>query len=147
MRFGERTEKFGVHMTGSEWFSSRRGGLNRYLEDLLAALLFRDYVKAMAAAFGDAHPLANSWGPAGRDTLRRAAAAYSVRRYLSPGIVDCHCCLHGGAIRRRSGQRLVVHFHDPWASESLLAGDAEWRSRIKRPIEPHHVNPYRQVLS
>ena len=62
LRFGERVEKLGVHMTGSEWFSSRPGGLNRYFEDLFAALLVRDDVKVTAAAFGNAPPLATIGG-------------------------------------------------------------------------------------
>ena len=135
LRFREPVEKFRVHMTGSEWFSSRPGGLNRYFEDLFAALLIRDDVEVTAAAFGDAPQLANTWGPVERGTLQRVAAASSVRSYPSPGIVDRHFCLYGGAVRGRSGQRLVVHFHGPWASESLLAGDAEWRIRVKHHIE------------
>src|SRR5687768_14618421 len=109
LSYGDRAEKFGVHMTGSEWFSSRPGGLNRYFEGLFAALLDRDDVVVTAAAFGNAPPLATSWGPVRRGAFQRVAAAYSVRRYPSPGIVDRHFCLYGGAVRSRSGQRLVVH--------------------------------------
>lgn len=50
-----------VHMTGSEWFGSAPGGLNRYFTDLHGALAARPDVVVSSAAFGTAPEGGGSW--------------------------------------------------------------------------------------
>ncbi|WP_454793683.1 glycosyltransferase family 4 protein [Mycolicibacterium lutetiense] len=124
-------------MTGSEWFTALPGGLNRYFTDLFAALRARNDIELSAAAFGDPPVGGQSWGPAGGSTWSRVAAAFTDRSALSkPGILDRHFCLYGpAAIGHRGHDRLVVHFHGPWAAESRFAGATDLRARAKYLVE------------
>ncbi|GAB2681065.1 glycosyltransferase family 4 protein [Nocardia goodfellowii] len=126
-------------MTGSEWFSSAPGGLNRYFTDLFLALARHPEASVSAAAFGDAPPApgAKSWGPVGRSTARRTRTAFRARSDLRPGtVLDRHFCLYGpAAVDRRGGMPLVVHFHGPWAAESRLTGQREFATRAKYLVE------------
>jgi glycosyltransferase involved in cell wall biosynthesis len=112
-----------VHMTGSEWFRSRPGGLNRYFESLYLALAEQPRLDVTAGAFGEAQPGGASWGPTG---LPMAHRLYRSRRRTPghrTGIVDRHFCLYGAPARSRK-QKLVVHFQGPWAFESRTGGES-----------------------
>ncbi|WP_194818324.1 glycosyltransferase family 4 protein [Nocardia sp. XZ_19_385] len=126
-------------MTGSEWFASAPGGLNRYFTDLFQALARNPEASVSAAAFGAAPevPGAKSWGPLGGSTMHRARTAFLDRRDLHPDtVLDRHFCLYGpAAVDRRGGVPLVVHFHGPWAAESKLAGQRESATRAKYLVE------------
>ncbi len=122
-----------VHMTGSEWFGSAPGGLNRYFTDLHGALAARLDVVVSSTAFGTAPDGGGSWGPVGGSTLRRARTAYLDRAGAGPVILDRHFALYGPPARR--GHRLVVHFHGPWAAESRMAGGGTLAVRAKFAIE------------
>ncbi|MEV0247873.1 glycosyltransferase family 4 protein [Nocardia sp. NPDC050712] len=126
-------------MTGSEWFASAPGGLNRYFTDLFHALARNPEASVSAAAFGTAPELpgAKSWGPLGGSTARRARTAFLDRRALHPDtVLDRHFCLYGPpAVDRRGGLPLVVHFHGPWAAESRLTGQREIATRAKYLVE------------
>ncbi|MFC8041993.1 glycosyltransferase family 4 protein [Nocardia sp. NPDC057353] len=119
-------------MTGSEWFGSAHGGLNRYFTDLHAALAGRTDVTVDAAAFGDAPAGARSWGPTGGSTLHRARTAYADAP-AGTAVLDRHFALYGPPARR--GSALVVHFHGPWAAESRMAGDGAAATRAKYLLE------------
>ncbi|MBH0774743.1 glycosyltransferase family 4 protein [Nocardia bovistercoris] len=120
-------------MTGSEWFGSAPGGLNRYFTDLYAALAAHPDARVSAAAFGAAPEGATSWGPTGGSTLRRARTAYLDRDRSEPAILDRHFALYGP--RPRGEQALVVHFHGPWAAESQAAGAGPLAVRAKFAVE------------
>lgn len=122
-----------VHMTGSEWFGSAPGGLNRYFTDLHAALAAHPEVTVSAAAFGDAPEGGRSWGPTGGSTWRRARTAYRDRDAAGPRILDRHFALYGPP--PSAGGSLVVHFHGPWAAESALAGEHPLAVRAKFAVE------------
>ncbi|MFE3442746.1 glycosyltransferase family 4 protein [Nocardia sp. NPDC059180] len=112
-------------MTGSEWFSSAPGGLNRYFTELYSALARRPDVGVAAAAFGEPPIGARTWGPTGGSTLRRARVAFLDRADLArDAVLDRHFGLYGPSAFGRSGHSpLVVHFHGPWSAESRAAGE------------------------
>ncbi|MEV0293572.1 glycosyltransferase family 4 protein [Nocardia sp. NPDC050710] len=128
-------------MTGSEWFASAPGGLNRYFTELFQALTRQSGVSVSAAAFGSvaeaALPGALSWGGPGGSTMRRARTAFLDRAALREAtVLDRHFCLYGpAAVNRRGKLPLVVHFHGPWAAESRLTGAPEFAARAKYLIE------------
>jgi glycosyltransferase involved in cell wall biosynthesis len=126
-----------IHMTGSAWFSTTPGGLNRYFSDLYQALADRPDLNVSAAAFGDPLPGGRSWGPAGGSTWRRAGAAFHERFPLPPhAVLDRHFCLYGRPpVHRRGRYPLVVHFHGPWAQESRLAGSGRAAAQVKYWME------------
>jgi glycosyltransferase involved in cell wall biosynthesis len=126
-----------IHMTGSEWFATAPGGLNRYFTDLYLALHHRPDVDVSAVAFGHPEPGGQSWGPPGGSTLRRACVAFRDRTVLpQDAIIDRHFSLYGRPTRGRSGRHpFVVHFHGPWAAESLMAGSGEIPARTKYLLE------------
>lgn len=134
------TETVRVHMTGSEWFASAPGGLNRYFTELFHALTRQPGAEVSAAAFGPDSPTvpgAQSWGGLGGSTLRRARTAFLDRAELHRDtVLDRHFCLYGpAAIARRGRLPLVVHFHGPWAAESRLTGQSETAVRAKYLLE------------
>lgn len=126
-----------VHMTGSEWFDSAPGGLNRYFTDLYCALRRQSEVNVSAIAYGCPAPGGWSWGEPGGSTLHRASTALRNRTTLPRGgILDRHFSLYGRpAVDRHGRHPLVVHFHGPWAAESRMAGSSELAARAKYCIE------------
>ncbi len=135
-------EPVNVHMTGAEWFGSTPGGLNRYFTDLFAALRQHPGTKVSAAAFGDPPPGGRSWGPIGGSTLHRVRRSVMAGHGTAwggtarPAILDRHFCLYGPSkVGAQQGNRLVVHFHGPWAAESRMAGAAEVVARAKYLVE------------
>ncbi len=126
-----------VHMTGSEWFTAVPGGLNRYFTDLYRTLRRRPDVDVSAAAFGNPELDGHSWGPIGGSTLRRAWTAFRDHTVLPrEAIIDRHFGLYGRPARGRQGRHpLVVHFHGPWAAESLMAGSGRTAAYSKYLIE------------
>jgi glycosyltransferase involved in cell wall biosynthesis len=129
-----------IHMTGSEWFGTTRGGLNRYFTDLYEALASTDGVDVSAYAFGEPAVGGSTWGqPTGSTGAR-------VRASMSPlpergVIVDRHFALYGPpALGRRHGTRLVTHFHGPWAAESAMSGESSKSVRAKHLWERLRYN-------
>lgn len=124
-------------MTGSEWFATAPGGLNRYFTDLYRALRHRPDVDVSAIAFGTPEAGGQSWGPTGGSTLYRACTAFRDHTALPrETIIDRHFSLYGRpSIGRRGRHPLVVHFHGPWAAESLMAGSSEIAARVKYRLE------------
>jgi glycosyltransferase involved in cell wall biosynthesis len=114
-------------LLGMGWPSEQPGGLNRYFEALFHAL-----ERAGAA------PRAVVAGPADENLVRRIRSFARAAR--GPGdVVDAHFALYAllpvvfGSLRDRP---LVVHFHGPWADESLAAGErSRLRLRAKRAVE------------
>lgn len=116
-------------MQGSEWFTERPGGLNRYFEDLYRALVSHGQIEVEARAFGQSPPGGTSWGK-GRNLLTRT---WNSRVSSSDvDIVDSHFALYGGRPRSKIN---VFHFHGPWFAESAHAGDSGLRTFLKRSVE------------
>lgn len=126
-----------VHMTGSAWFPTVPGGLNRYFMDLYRALGSRPDLEISAAAFGEPVDGGHSWGPSAGSTWQRARAAFAERTPLPRrAVLDRHFCLYGRpAIDRQGRHPLVVHFHGPWAAESRMSGCGKNAVRVKYWIE------------
>lgn len=122
-----------VHMTGTEWFGTGRGGLNRYFTDLFAAMRDRDDVRVSASAFGDAPAGGSSWGDLTGSTPSRVANSRS-GRVPSDAVLDRHFALYGPAARTHDGP-VVTHFHGPWAAESEAAGESRFAVVAKRAVE------------
>lgn len=126
-----------VEMSGSEWFSSRPGGLNRYFQDLFLALREDPGFEVEARAFGEPPSGGLAWST-GRGTLGRMRASRTVSSDAAPVILDRHFCLYGpplGRPRFRRGRIEVMHFHGPWAEESRIAGGSAGSVALKRLIE------------
>lgn len=127
-----------IRMTGSEWFDSRQGGLNRYFEDLYRALQAHPDVEVEAVAFGDAPAGAESWGDFGASLLVRLYRSFRhERRAGAADVLDMHFALYPLAIRRRPGQLRLIHFQGPWARESEQAGQSSRSVALKRRLERH----------
>ncbi|TQM43098.1 glycosyltransferase family 4 protein [Pseudonocardia cypriaca] len=131
------TARVRVHMTGSAWFPTVPGGLNRYFTDLFRALESHPKLEVSAAAFGDPAQGGRSWGPPAGSTWQRARASFVERSPLPHrAVLDRHFCLYGRpAIDRHGRHPLVVHFHGPWAAESRMSGSREAAARVKYWIE------------
>lgn len=133
-----------VHMTGSEWFGTAPGGLNRYFTDLFGALTTRPEIDVSAAAFGAAPAGGLSWGPAGGSTWHRARTAFRDRPAATPGraaVLDRHFALYGPPARECGARHLVVHFHGPWAAESRAAGGNALAAGAKYALERLRARP------
>lgn len=127
-----------IDMSGSEWFESRTGGLNRYFGGLFSALSERNDVSVHASAFGQAPPYqkAHSWGPVGGGTRARYLAAQRVLNDEPVDVVDRHFALYGARKRAyRGSPSEVVHFQGPWAAESFVAGSSRKAASAKRLFE------------
>jgi glycosyltransferase involved in cell wall biosynthesis len=123
-------------MTGSEWFASRPGGLNRYFIELYTAMRELEGVDVDAVAFGEAPVGGRSWGPIRLPLVRRLLN--SLARTKDVDVVDRHFCLYGVSFQSpwRSRRPLsVVHFHGPWAAESAAAGGPTFANRVKKAVE------------
>lgn len=113
-----------VHMTGSEWFGSRSGGLNRYFESLFIAMHSVHGDSVTAQAFGQPPTGGSTWGAVGMPMAKRMSTLRHSVDLPSGAILDRHFCLYGqnaGLIGRKA--TLVVHFQGPWAAESAYAGE------------------------
>lgn len=118
-------------MTGSEWFESRPGGLNRYFDGLVSGLRGLQDVDLHAQAFGVAPARSASWGPTGMPLPRRVKRA--ARRVPGVQVVDRHFALYGPRSSREALN--VFHFHGPWASESGAAGEGGLMVKAKKSLE------------
>lgn len=130
-------------MTGSEWFDSRQGGLNRYFEDLYRAFQAHPDVEVEAAAFGEPPSGGESWGPVQASLPSRLYRSFRHERHAAAAdVLDTHFALYPLAVRRRPGQLRIIHFQGPWARESEQAGHSSRSVALKRRLERH---VYRQA--
>lgn len=126
-----------VHMVGAEWFGTRPGGLNRYFQALFTAMTARPEVEVSAVAFGDAPPGGLAWPLRTSPLPVRVLASQAQRPRPRPEILDRHFAPYGPSTsnRVRPEHGSVIHFHGPWFAESLAAGQAGWKSALKRHWE------------
>lgn len=124
-------------MLGKGWFPEQLGGLDRYYRDLLERLPEATGVvigagaaapDRVAAVSGHARPLPH-----------RLLACWRAAQRLADGaeLVDAHFALYAlaplwiGRLRRTPA---IVHFHGPWAQESVAAGDRSGPRRAARAL-------------
>lgn len=125
-----------VHMTGSEWFGDRSGGLNRYFESLFLAMKARSEGEVTAQSFGTPPPGGDSWGPVGQNAIARARSLTRAVNLDSEAVLDRHFCLYGQSVGwKRKRPTLVAHFQGPWAGESQVAGGSRLSVAAKYAIE------------
>jgi len=128
-----------ILMLGLGWFPSSIGGLDRYYRSLLEYL-----PEARGVVIGPA-PLApdsiEAVGSESASLLRRLLGfrRAALRATDEVELVDAHFALY--ALLPLSSRALrskpsVVHFHGPWAEESLAAGDASpLKLRLRKALE------------
>jgi glycosyltransferase involved in cell wall biosynthesis len=130
---------------GVAWFDRVPGGLNRVYADLIHALPLAG-VDVTGAVIGPDNLLSLSQGklhPFAPEGGSMAARLIGARRTISSllaanrfDVVASHFALYTAPaldkIRRRP---LVVHFHGPWAAESVQEGAGHWAARAKKEIE------------
>jgi len=123
-------------MTGSEWFDSRPGGLNRYFFELFRAFEQLDEVDVHAWAFGSAPSIdgARSWGTEPGTVARVRRSRRRVDDAI-PAVIDRHFALYGPPRSKYRQALHIVHFQGPWADESRVAGGGGLAVRAKREIE------------
>lgn len=143
-----------VVLIGAEGFSTRNGGLNRYLEELLAALL-RLGAPARAIVVGRPDGKASAVIGAGRLDQRLPARVVAVlRAAVRAGadvqVIDAHFALYAALPILTTPLRhlpLVIHFQGPWADESVAAGTASKLNITgKRTIEKALYKRAREVV-
>ncbi len=133
----------GPLLLGAEWFDDRPGGLNRYVRDLSEALSRagrQHRVLVVSEAKGAPTPF---YGVDAGDRflpLRVVRFARAARRLASEAeLVDAHFALYAAIPVLLPPLRdlpLIVHFHGPWAEESLVASPgARTAGRVKRRLE------------
>jgi len=126
-------------MLGYGWFPDRLGGLNRYYRDLLEHL-----PEATGVVVGrDASTPARVAGVSGHGRplpLRLLAVWRAAQQAAGDAeVVDAHFALYAlaplwlGRLRRKP---VILHFHGPWAAESVAAGDGSVvRRRARLELE------------
>jgi len=128
---------------GLETTAARPGGLNRYVEQLLAAQRARG-VDARAVVLGAAADPRPPEGvvvaaPLGTSMGRAAwAVDRSVRALARPDVADLHFAGTASVTATIGALRAVpkvVHFQGPWADESTHAGAPAWNVAAKRAVE------------
>lgn len=132
-----------VCLLGEGWPPDRPGGLNRYFADLIGAL--HDIgVRPRGVAIGpaaDAPTDVSIVGDASESLGRRlfAFTRAAVTESRRADVVDTHFALYGllpGLIGAGRHKPQVVHFHGPWAAESVTANSNKaLAARVKRRIE------------
>jgi glycosyltransferase involved in cell wall biosynthesis len=130
-----------VLLLGLEWFPGRTGGSNRYFRELLVRLPDAGVaVEGVAVGETDLRRSAAVAAAPDDPLPRRLTRFKSVAERLgkSADVVDVHFALYAllpvvfGRLRRKP---LVVHFHGPWADESIAAGQQIAAALIKRRVE------------
>ncbi|HEV3212300.1 MAG TPA: glycosyltransferase [Acidimicrobiales bacterium] len=129
---------------GLETTARRPGGLNRYLESLLAAQR-RGGLDATALVLGD--PARDGASPEGVVAVvtpggSLASGAWAIdraaRRLARPDVADLHFAGTASIVATVGALRAtptVVHFQGPWADESVHAGAGNVNAATKRVVE------------
>lgn len=131
---------FRAVLVGEGWPPSSAGGLNRYVASLHDALP-RVGVAVRAVVLGpadDAPPSVALVRPSGLPLRVARFAARVTALARRADVLDVHFALYGLVpivIGRRRRLGVVVHFHGPWADESVDSGAGALAARAKRAIE------------
>lgn len=128
-----------VLMLGKGWFSSEIGGLNRYYGALLEELPEARGVVVGRTENANARVIAVSRRSAPLLVRLLAFTRAAHREALRADVIDAHFALYAFVpllTRSLRHKPLVVHFHGPWAEESLSAGDtSRLRQQVRRRVE------------
>ncbi|HVS84787.1 MAG TPA: glycosyltransferase [Gaiellaceae bacterium] len=136
-----------VLLVGMGSFPEQPGGLNRFAFGLLDAL---PDARLVALGPGGGHPRATLAGDR-RSPLPLRLLAF--RRGALPlladaDVVDVHFALTASALVGRLDARpLVVHFHGPWADESVVHGGSRLGAAAKRALERRIYRRARVVIT
>lgn len=132
-------DRMHIHMSGSEWFDTRAGGLNRYFDSLYTALRSNQVsgnFDVSAAAFGEPLPGGSSWGAPTVPLPVRFLRSMRGPKWSPNLVTDRHFSLYGRRSKGPEGQApLVIHFQGPWAGESRAAGEGRLRVQLKHTFE------------
>ena len=128
-------------MLGKGWFPDQLGGLDRYYRDLLEHLPEASGVVIGAATDTPQRVLGVSEHE--RPLARRLVAYWRAAQRAADraDVVDAHFALYALApltVGRLRSKPSVLHFHGPWAEESVAAGDS---SGIRRMTAGISVRP------
>jgi glycosyltransferase involved in cell wall biosynthesis len=128
-----------VLMLGYGWFPDRLGGLNRYYRDLLEHLPEARGVVIQGDASTPARVACISAHSRPLPLRLRAFWRAAQQDAAEAELVDAHFALYAllplrfGRLRTKP---TVIHFHGPWADESLATGDSSRvRLTIRRLLE------------
>ena len=135
---------FSLHV-GMGWPEEQPGGLNRMVAGLVRHLPdARVMAEALVAgspaverqSMGRARTFAQLSDPLPRRMLLAARAVRESVSRLTPDVVAVHFALFGFTARHAvRDTALVVHFHGPWAEESLVEGGSAAGGHVKHWIE------------
>jgi glycosyltransferase involved in cell wall biosynthesis len=136
---------------GMGWFPDDAGGLNRYLRELTEELSLSAPVRAVVVGPASEPPEHVDVVSLVEAPLLRRLRLYeaAAARMRETAVVDVHFALYAFApvlLGRLRRQPLVVHFHGPWADESLADGSSRAASLVKRVIERRLYSRAREVV-
>lgn len=130
---------------GNDWIGERPGGLSRYLLGLTNALpnagvSVRGMVVGQPSLITTQAPHFDSLASSGdKLPLRLWRSRSAIRKMLlkyRPDVLASHFSLYTlPALDLLRGVPMVVHFHGPWAAESMLESGFSTTSFVKRRLE------------
>ncbi len=130
---------------GMHWFPERQGGLDRVYYELAFALpkagvQFDGLIAGTERSGKDTGGAVQAFSPANVSLTKRwLGMRRSFIKYIKthkPDLLVSHFALYTLPVLDCLGSRkLVVHFHGPWAEESLVEGNSSLRNSLKRKTE------------
>lgn len=126
---------------GAEWITSRAGGLNRYLAELVPALAQVGAApEVVVIGPTPPHPMLHGVSDCEAPLpVRVCAVRHAAVRFGHMDVVDAHFALYAFLPLMSSSLRrlpLVVHFQGPWADESRVSrGEGRIVTAVKRAVE------------
>ncbi|MDH2443023.1 glycosyltransferase family 4 protein [Amnibacterium sp. CER49] len=118
------------------------GGLNRYVDDLAAAQSATHDVRALVLGTRASRPFYRFVGRLDQPLPRRLLGFVAAGMRSQPvDVAHLHFALTGAAflvgrrLARKQDGAVVVHFHGPWAAESLASGARGLSIRVKAVVE------------
>lgn len=142
---------------GMHWFPERSGGLDRVYYSLIqslpqAGVEVRGLVTGKGQAEKDTEGRVRSFAKAddflGSRLLAARSAIREEVRVFRPDSVAIHFALYAVlGMRELADTPSVMHFHGPWAFESMVENPDSFQTRIKQAIERRvYRNTTRQVV-
>ncbi|WP_294353142.1 glycosyltransferase family 4 protein [uncultured Sphingomonas sp.] len=129
---------------GLEWFPEHGGGLDRYFHDLMrhadsVGIKVQGLVAGRASVEDESSGLVTSFTDRTAALPRRLAAARRAVRHAlrerHTDLVASHFALHAFPALDQINVPLVIHFHGPWAVESMAQGQGSAATMVKQLIE------------
>ncbi|TDN70548.1 glycosyltransferase family 4 protein [Paraburkholderia sp. BL10I2N1] len=130
---------------GMHWFGERPGGLDRMFMELVESLPAQGVnVRGLVAGSdgvekasgGTVQSFATADSRLGRRLWAARALSSRLKRARKPDVVAAHFALYTAPTTGVfSGVPRVVHFHGPWADESIQAGGKAFARGVRRSLE------------